>query len=402
MITLFSILVRFKKIILIHILLMIVSISYSQFAIKYNTVDSIIENYMSEYNVPGFAACVVKDSMIKWSKSYGLANIHEKLPMDINKIMNIGSVSKTFTATAAMQLWEKGLIDLESDINEYLNIEIRNPKYPEIPITISQILTHTSSIKDGVAYGNSYSCGDPIMSLKEWIYNYVTPNGKYFNTDENFFDWSPGDKREYSNVAYGLLGLIVEEVSKLPFNEYCKENIFKPLGMNSTGWFIREIDVKEHIRLYDFVTKNNRDDLLEDKRFFPNEKEFHIGSYVEYCLYSFPNYPDGLVRTSIKDLSHFLISMLNGGIYNNSNILSDTTISKMLSLQIEGNNKQGLCWYKYDFESLWGHSGGDPGIVAYMVFNPDKNIGIITFQNVCVRGTFDVIKELYRIAGNND
>ncbi len=220
-----------------------------------------------------------------------------------------------------MQLWEKGLIDLDTDVNKYLDFEIRNPSYPHKPITIFQILTHTSSIIDGKAYHHSYSCGDPILSLNEWIYENLTPGGKYYYDGSNFGDWAPGDKDKYSNVAFGLLGLIVEKVAKQPFNEYCTENIFKPLGMKNTGWFLSEIDTKKHIKPYAYVTQENRNDLLENKRLYPQETEFKVGSFVENCLYSFPNYPDGLVRTSVRELSLYLTAMINGGELNGARIL---------------------------------------------------------------------------------
>ena len=377
------------------------NLAISQIISKYDSLDITVKNYMSEAKVPGFVACIAKDSVMVWSKSYGQADIHNNIPMSIHALMNIGSISKTFTATAAMQLWEKGLIDLDADITIYLPFKIRNPKYPDKPITIFQILTHTSSIQDGEVYGNSYSCGDPSISLKDWIYNYLTPGGKYYNQNESFCDWSPGIKQRYSNVAFGLLGLIVEEVAKQPFNEYCKSHIFEPLGMKNTGWFLYEIDIKNHIKPYAYVTQENRADLIKEGKLYPNETEFTVGSIIENCLYSFPNYPDGLVRTSVKELSYFLIAMMNGGELNGAKILNRNTVDKMLSLQITGNNSQGLCWHTFEFESLlghvllWGHAGGDPGIATYMFFNPSNKTGMITFQNISAGGTFKIIKELY-------
>jgi CubicO group peptidase (beta-lactamase class C family) len=386
------------KLFLLFVILSISNIVLSQTISKYDSIDNYVSNYMAEKKVPGFAVCLVKDSTMIWSKSYGLADIKNNIPLSIDAIMNIGSISKTFTATAAMQLWEKGLIDLEADINKYLDFKIRNPNYPDKPITISQILTHTSSIQDGKAYHHSYSCGDPTISLNEWIVNNLTPEGKYYFDGSNFGDWSPGTKDEYSNVAFGLLGLIIEKVTRQPFNEYCKENIFEPLNMNNTGWLLSEIDTSKHIRPYAYVFEENRNDIVENKRLYPNESEFVVGSYVENCLYSFPNYPDGLVRTTVKELSRYLIAIINGGEYNGSRILKSETLNKMLSLQIEGNNSQGLCWHTFEIDSTWGHTGGDPGIATYLIFNQKNKIGIITFQNNCVGGQMKIIKKLYQIA----
>ncbi|MDO1451246.1 serine hydrolase [Rhodocytophaga aerolata] len=369
---------------------------------KYDSVDNSIRNFMAEKKIPGFAACMVEDSTIIWSKSYGLADIARKIPMSLDGILNIGSISKTFTATAAMQLWEKGLLDLEADINVYSDITIRNPKYPDQPITLFQILTHTSSIIDGKAYQHSYSCGDPTVSLQEWINDNLTTEGKYYDGGNNYGDWPPGSKDSYSNVAFGLLGLIVEKVAKQPFNQYCREHIFKPLGMKNTGWFLHEIDTSKHIKPYAYVSKENRNALLKSKHLYVKGANFKAGSFVEHCLYSFPNYPDGLVRTSVRELSLFLTAMMNGGELKGNKILNKATLDKMLSLQIKGNPSQGLVWHTFeplaDTTTLWGHTGGDPGIITYLFFHPTERKGVITFQNNATDETSEIVKQLYLIS----
>ena len=91
--------------------------------------------------------------------------------------------------------------------------------------------------------------------------------------------------------------------------------------------------------------------------------------------------------------------MMNGGELNGGNILKKETIKKMLSLQIEGNNSQGLCRKEIQSKSgtynLWGHSGGDPGITTHLFFNPDNKIGVITFQNRAIRGADKIVERLY-------
>lgn len=92
--------------------------------------------------------------------------------------MNIGSISKTITAVAIMQLWEKELIRLDSDINNYLDFEVSNPHHPDDSITVFQLLTHTSSIQDGESYSHSYDCGDSPISLEDWIYSNLNKEGR--------------------------------------------------------------------------------------------------------------------------------------------------------------------------------------------------------------------------------
>src|SRR5690606_21055795 len=126
--------------------------------------------------------------------------------------------------------------------------------------------------------------------------------------------------------------------------------------------------------------------------------EFAIGTNIPLCLYSFPNYPDGLLRTNVEELSYFLRAIMNEGVFNNHQLLKKSTIDNMLSFQVEGNSSQGLCWRQSDFESLWGHSGGDPGVSTKMYFSRETDIGIIIFQNNNEGDQFEVLKEIYKVA----
>jgi CubicO group peptidase (beta-lactamase class C family) len=392
--------------ILIYLLIIVCYATQGKAQSAFDSVDASIKRFIAEKHIPGFATAIVKDGKIAWSGAYGQADIANKKVMSIDGIMNIGSVSKTFTTTAAMQLWEQGLIDLNADVNTYLDFKIRNPKYPDKPITIFQILTHTSSIIDSKAYEDSYACGDPGLSLNDWIRSVLAAGGSSYNNGDSFADWLPGDKRKYSNVAFGLLGLIVEKVAKQPFNLYCREHIFQPLGMKNTGWMISEVDTGNYIRPYASVTAENRKEILSIGRLYLNESEFKEGTYLTNCLYSFPNYPDGLVRTSVRELAYYLTALLNGGELNGKRILKKETIDKMLTLQLEWDNRQGLTWRMSEFETpsgkviLWGHSGLDPGIQTFLYFDRANKTGVITFQNNTSDGVSRIVGEIYDVANS--
>ena len=350
--------------------------AYSQDGFK--EAEKYIVKHLAENDIPGIACCVVKEKEIIWSGAYGWANIKKGIPMRVDGIMNIASISKTFTATAVMQLREKGMLQLDMDINNYLPQTIRNPHHPDRPITIFQLLTHTSSITDGDFYDASYSDGDPLISLEDWVTGYLVPGGKFYDASQNFSQSEPGAKHQYSNVGFGLLGYLVEQISGVPFSDYCKTHILAPLGMEHSGWFLKDIDVSRHITPYEFSNKQNQ--ALE--------------------LYSFPNYPDGLLRTSVSELSFFLMAIMNGGKYNFERILKKTTLNEMLKPQPGVDEGQGLCWGRIEFEGLWGHSGGDPGVATYMYFDPHTKTGVIVFQNSHNGDLFSVVRKLYAVADN--
>ncbi|WP_271766219.1 serine hydrolase domain-containing protein [Aquimarina algiphila] len=372
--------------------------SGNQMQYDYDAIDGTIDSLMIARNIPGFSIALVSDTELIWSKSYGKSDVKRNIDINTDQIMNIGSISKTITAVAIMQLWEKKLVDLNSDVNNYLDFEVRNQHYPDDSITVFQLLTHTSSIKDGESYSQNYDCGDPLVSLEDWIYSNLSKEGELYTEGSNYGKWAPNEKSYYSNLAFGLLGLIIEKVSNQPFNLYCRKQIFKPLGMNNTGWHLNEVDSTDHIRPYGFITDRNRNGYLKRKNLFPYEDSFATGTLVEGCLYGFPNYPDGLARTSVKELSLFMSAIMNGGELNGSRILQKETVRKMLSPQLSKGGSQGLCFYTEtvnDSLKLWGHNGIDLGVRTTMYFNPDNKIGIITFQNNATDGAISILKKLY-------
>ncbi len=331
----------------------------------------------------GMSAAAVRGEQLVWSGGFGHADIGANTAMTPDHIQNIGSISKTVTATAIMQLWEHDAFGLDDDINGYLSFSVRNPRFPDDPITVRQLLAHRSSINDGPSYDESYACGDPTVSLEDWIVGYFTPGGAYYDAEANFHTWAPGtvnppeSPRAYSNVAYGLLGVLVEQIAGGLFTDYTREHIFAPLNMQQTGWHLSEINQSQHAMLYSGVPEGNDEDL-----YLPasgTRESLIVDGVYPHCLYSFYNYPDGLVRTSVKDLSRFLRAYMNGGVLEGERILKADTIGLMLSNQ---HFERGLCWDTYgDEDDVWGHDGGDPGVATFMGYSPAENLGVVLFFN---------------------
>jgi CubicO group peptidase (beta-lactamase class C family) len=220
------------------------------------------------------------------------------------------------------------------------------------------------------------------MTLIDWLRAYFDPLGSNYSADGNFLSWRPGTLEipegsyAYSNLGFGLLGGIVELVAKQPFAEYCQRRIFDPLGMNDTGWYLTDIEVGNHAIPYG----PDPDPRLPAPGKGVNESEGD--NYHPYCLYSFPNYPDGLVRTSVDDLARFLRAYIGSGAFRATQILRQSTIDTMLTVS---HKRQGLCWRMPGHlpadEPIWGHGGGDPGVSTTMDFNRQTNVGVIVFSN---------------------
>ena len=336
-------------------------------------LDSVIGRQMSEAGIVGLGAAIIVDKKIVWTKGYGLADKERAAPFAVDTVMNIGSISKTFTGAALMHAVQEGKLSLDEDINTYLPFKVANPYYPDEKITLRQLATHTSGITDRWSvYERTYHYGgDAPQALGDFLRSYFVP-GERFHSKDNFLNVKPGAYREYSNIGAGLAGFIVEIAVGEKLNTYTKRHIFEPLRMDDTGWLLSEIAPAKHSKLY-----------VSDG-----------GLAVPIPLYGGTTYPDGGVRTSVSDLSRFFIALLNGGEYQGTRILEMESAEEMLRFQYTESNKpdnvnlsgedsvnSGIFWAtKRDVTNI-GHNGSDPGVRTMMLSDLDREIGVILFVN---------------------
>lgn len=336
---------------------------------------------------PGLSLGIVYEGSLLRTAGYGWANIARQRPMQPDTLINIASVTKTITCTAVMQLVERGKLGLDDDINRYLPFRVAHPTHPNARITVRQLLTHTSSITDGPAYQQSYACGDPRTALGVWLRSYLVPGGTNYDATANFAAWAPGEQWSYSNVAFGVLGLIVERVSRLSYADYCIKNIFRPLGMNKSRFLLAGMRPEAHATPYTYVTDGDVSAVpLRDPTWSPppGQKAFQ----VPHCLYSFATPPDGLARTSAAELSRFLLAYMHGGMIDGCRLLRFDTVAQILSDQRvpfpEPGSVQGLAWVAENMQGgqgNWNHSGGDPGVTTLMMFRPSDGRGLVILAN---------------------
>jgi CubicO group peptidase (beta-lactamase class C family) len=187
-------------------------------------LDGFFAAAMNRYDVPGLVFSMVKDGDVFLAKGYGMADLETGRPVDPSKtLFRVASVSKLSTATAVLQLAERGKLDLHRDVNAYLTGLQLPSTFPE-PITLAHLLTHTAGFDERVFGMDARTRADlrPMADyLADRMPDRVLP---------------PGDVFSYSNHGLGLAGLIVQEVSGMPFGRYTRENIFEPLGMTRTAF----------------------------------------------------------------------------------------------------------------------------------------------------------------------
>lgn len=346
-------------------------------SLQAHAVDVEVEaRQLLEAGAVGFSMALIDGGGIYWSESRGFADIEAKRRMSIDTIMNVASISKTLTGTSLMILVQQGKLDLDRDVNDYLPFKIENPHFSGTEITARQLLTHTSSIIDfdELYYSRTmyFPGADNPISLGEFVREYLSRAGVYFGPG-NFALYPPGSERQYSNIAYGLAGYLVEVLSGQSLNGFSADNIFKPLDMRSTGWMLSEVDTENHAKLY----------------------ELNENGHVEVEWYGLATWPDGGMRTSVRDLSRFFAAMINTGEFAGSRILGGEILQAMFEPQFardrvlenvaeDAGRRQAITWsYRDDLaaSTVVGHSGSDPGVTTHAYFYPATEGGAILLVN---------------------
>ncbi|MGN8055377.1 serine hydrolase domain-containing protein [Pedobacter sp. 22163] len=364
---------------------------YAQSNAMATDIDSLIGKKMSESGIVGLGAAIIIDKKVVWKKGYGFSDRQAGEAFTTSTLMNIASVSKTVTGACIMKAVEQGKLSLDEDINNYLPFKIYNPYFPDEKITLRNLSTHTSGLTDRYPFYTDslyFNGKDSPQALGDFLRNYFVAGGMYYSK-ENFLDHKPGTFREYSNIGAGLAGYIIELRTGLKLNEYSKKYLFGPLKMEDTGWFMSEINLKKHTKLY--------------------EKQ---GNEVrEIPLYGCTTYPDGGVRTSVDNLSNFFICLLNDGKFKNRQVLEAKTVKEMLRFQFNDANKpenvkpqslnSGIFWATKMGGTRIGHNGSDPGVRVFMLSDLNKEIAVILFVNTSLSEKeedkfFEIYEDLYK------
>jgi CubicO group peptidase (beta-lactamase class C family) len=298
---------------------------------------------------------------------------------------------------------------LDDDVNEHLPFAIRHPKYPDKAITVRMLMHHNSGLRDGSVYSEHYGCGDPRMSLGVWVRQYFEVGGVFYNENENFAPWSPGEKYEYCNTAHGLLGYLVESTSGLSFTDYCARNIFAPLGMDRTAWMISDISAGATATPYSWVEQGavrgptwGGMPLGVIKPDGPTLAAARPNGFNENCLYNHPNYPDGFLRTSVDQMVTWARLWMSDGRVDGARLLSPDLTKQMFTdatASADADKLQGLTWYsghQIDDTRLWGHSGSDPGVSTSLLMARNEGIAAIVFTNTNGAQPTDFAVELLR------
>ncbi|HLE55684.1 MAG TPA: serine hydrolase domain-containing protein, partial [Rhodothermia bacterium] len=276
-------------------------------------LDGFVPLQLEQDDIAGATISIVKDGQLLFAKGYGYADVEKKHPVVADAtLFRPGSISKLFTWTAVMQLAEQGKLDLDRDVNTYLDFKI--PEAFGKPITVKNLLTHTPGFEDVVK--DLFVDASKQVSL-----------GQYLKTHIPRRIYPPGTVAAYSNYGAGLAGYIVERVSGRPFNQYVDENIFKPLVM----------------------THSTFEQPLPNSLAAQMSKGYRSASDGPKPFEAVGPGPAGSLSSSSTDMARFMTAHLQQGQYAEARILRPETVSRMHSRLFELNpaaNGMALGFYE--------------------------------------------------------
>ncbi len=206
-----------------------------------NDLSRFIERSLLAQGVAGASIAIVRNDHVVYLKSFGLADVENKRRATPRTPFAVASVAKTFIATALMQLYERRQFGLDDDVNQYLSFSVRNPNFPDIPITFRMLLSHSSGIADNwdLMFGRLLWNTDPDPQLEAILRAYFDPSGEDYDPTLNFLNFPPGADSSYCNVCYTLNAYLVEVLSGETFTKYCERHVFAPLDIRA-GWFMSD------------------------------------------------------------------------------------------------------------------------------------------------------------------
>jgi CubicO group peptidase (beta-lactamase class C family) len=322
-------------------------------------LNELVPNQLEANHIPGASVAVVKDGQLLFAKGYGHADVENNIPVVADTtLFRTGSVAKLFTWTAVMQLVEQGKLDLDADVNSYLETFQVPDTYPDV-ITLRHLLTHTAGFEDDL-FGVLARKPEDLEPLEEFVSKYI-PARVY----------PPGTVTAYSNYGVTLAGYIVEKTVGVPFEDYVAEKVFQPLGMTRTT----------------FVQTLPTDLAANSAKGYSFTKAGFQESNVEYYQIA----PAGSASAAVTDMARFMLAFLQGGELEGNRILEPSTVNTMLSKQFSNDERLssfGFGFYEMPFAGyhVWGHKGETDFFRTLLVLFPEKNLGIYVVYNAAGGG----------------
>jgi CubicO group peptidase (beta-lactamase class C family) len=328
-------------------------------------IDAYVKERMAAWSIPGLSLAIVEDGQVTLTRGFGLADREQSRPMTPQTPVAIGSTTKPLTATAIMQLVEAGMVELDAPVTRYLPwFNLDDPRSAEI--TVRQVLNHTSGIPASASFTGAQEPDALERRIRalEW---------------EKLRD-APGARWEYANDGYNTLGLIVQTVTSLPYEQYVDEKILKPLGMTHT--------TSDPARAAELGMAQG---YLKRKGELRPEKTRLTKAYN----------PSVMLIASADDAGRYLAALANGGTLDGARIVSQTSLDQMWtpSARVGDNLEYGLGWFISQQEGLRAvvHPGETLTMGSMFVLLPERRLGVAVLANLDNDGKDEIAEGVARL-----
>jgi CubicO group peptidase (beta-lactamase class C family) len=321
-------------------------------------LDDFFSRQMEISHIPGAVFVLVKDGEIFFAKGYGCADLQNQRPVVPDETLFLpGSVGKLFTALAVMQLVEQGKLDLDCDVNDYLDDFQIPDTYPQ-PVTVGDLLTHSAGF-DERFIGSSATTPEELLPL-----------GQYLAQNLPARTMPPGDNISYCNHCYALAGYLVEKVTGLKWEQYVGENILQPLEMSRST-----------------VQQPPRADLAADLAVGYTHAE---GEYAQLPYPLMNIAPAGALYATATDMAHFMVAQLQEGRYGEARILREETFQDVQERgfsnhpQLRAYTYGGFSRFSANGQRILSKGGDVGGFSSLLVLLPDQGIGFFAAVNAAI------------------
>ena len=311
------------------------------------TLRPFIQQQMAEKELPALSIAIIDDQQIVWAQGFGMADPKSKTPASADTVYRIGSVSKLFTDIAVMQLVERGELNLDAPVTDYLpDFHPENPF--GTPITLRQLMSHRSGMLREPPVGNYFETSQPTLAATVHSLN---------DTELVF---GPNTHTKYSNAAIAVVGYLLEERSQEPFAQYLKSSVLDPMGMRHSSFEPNPAIVANLAKA---------------------EMWTYDGLKFEAPTFQLGMAPAGSMYSTVNDLGHFVSVLLAQGKVENGALLKPATLEQMWSPQFpnSGGSVFGLGFHvrSLDGHRLVGHGGAIYGFATTLDLLPEDKVGVV-------------------------
>lgn len=331
-------------------------------------LESFIFEKISETRLPAVSAAVIQGQEVPWSRGFGFRSLEHGLPATPRTLYGIGSVTKSFTALAILQLAEQGRLSVDDPLDRFIPFTLRPAGEP---VRLWHLMTHTSGLP-ALAYAERVISGVtgasedwlPIASYQDML--------TFLNGAQDWALSRPGERWFYLNEGYVLLGYVIEQVTGMPYTEYVRQHILLPLGM-ARSFFARADVEADPDAATPYV-------VADDGRRIPST--YAYGTIT----------PDGGLISNVLDLANYVRMFLGWGEFQGARIISRPSLEAMQTPRIptpEQEGPFGQHGYAYGLRitpaflghRLVAHGGSVGTATAYLAFIPEREVGIVLLAN---------------------